>query len=172
MYPTHFQWLMSQAAEQNFPGVTDGPIPYNGNYANAAAIQTLFENAATTASATVVAGIDQAAMTATFTNVIQPLGNASLQDYTQKSWRMILLVENYNTSTKYCDAIGAVSVGWELEITDYQRKSKDGGDTHPTQLKIGAWSALYSDTDTLCSNYSAVCQHFGITPEGCPPSPG
>ena len=107
-------------------------------------------------------------MTAVFSNAIQPLQDATLNNYDQSSSRAIMLVENYNQSTGAADAIGVVSVDWRLQISDWQRKTKDGGDTHPTVLTISARSALYSDVALLCKHYFAVLTQFGIDPGSAP----
>lgn len=167
-YKDHFDWLMSQSGSNAFPGIVDNPPAYTGNYDNAAAIQKLFINVGVTASSTVVKGIDQNTMTAVFSNAIQPLADATLSNYDQPGSRAIMLVENYNTSTGYADAVGVVSVDWRLQISDYQRKTKDGGDTHPTVLTISARSVLYSDVNLLCSHYNAVLKQFGIDPSQAP----
>jgi len=167
-FQSHFNWLMSQAGAIGFPGVVDAPPAYTGNYPNAQAIQTLFVNVGVTASSTVVKGIDRDTMTAVFSNAIQPLADANLTNYDEPGSRAIMLVENYNQTTGYADAIGVVSVDWRLQITDWQRKTKEGGDTHPTVLNISARSALYSDVTLLCQHYSAVLKQFGIDPNQAP----
>jgi len=167
-FQSHFDWLMTQAGSIGFSGIVDAPPAYTGNYPNAQAIQNLFVNVGVTASSTVVKGIDRDTMTAVFSNAIQPLADANLTNYDQPGSRSIMLVENYNQSTGYADAIGVVSVDWRLQITDWQRKTKEGGDTHPTVLNISARSALYSDVTLLCQHYSAVLNQFGIDPNQAP----
>ncbi len=164
----HFNWLMTQASSNGFQGVVDNPAAYTGNYPNAEAIQKLFVNVGLTASSTVVQGIDKDTMSAVFSNAIQPLADADLSTYNQGGSRAIMLVENYNQSTGYADAIGVVSVDWTLKITDWKRKTKDGGDTHPTVLNVSARSALYSDVKLLCNHYFAVLTQFGINPTTAP----
>jgi hypothetical protein len=159
---------MSNNESNGFAGVVDNPPAYTGNYPNAAAIQNLFINVGVTASSTLVKGIDKDAMTATFSNAIQPLADANLKNYDQSGSRAIMLVENYNTTTGYADAVGVVSVNWRLQISDWQRKSKDGGDTHPTVLTVNARSVLYSDVNLLCQHYNAVLTQFGIDPQTAP----
>jgi hypothetical protein len=167
-WPAHFEWLMSQKDSNAFPGIVDAPPAYTGNYPNAAAIQKLFINVAYSASSTVVAGIDQATMESVFSNVIQPLSDANLKNYNQPGSRTIMLVENYNTTTGYADAVGAVTVDWRLQISEYKRKTKHGGDTHPTVLTVSSRSVLYSDVALLCQHYNAVLKQFGIDPTTAP----
>jgi hypothetical protein len=167
-FPAHFDWLVSQNSTNGFAGVVDNPPAYTGNYPNAAAIQNLFINVGVTASSTVVKGIDQSTMTAVFSNVIQPLADANLKNYDQTGSRAIMLVDNYNTTTRAADGVGVVSVDWRLQISDWQRKTKDGGDTHPTILTISARAVLYSDVTLLCQHYNAVLKQFGIDPAQAP----
>ncbi|MFV3073457.1 hypothetical protein [Niveispirillum fermenti] len=169
-YPDHFKWLLSGVPQNQFTGVYQAPQATSGNYPNAQAIQDLFVNVCTTASATLINGLDQTTMKAILTNVIQPLNDAQLSDYNNTASRTIMLVENYNTSTGYADAIGVLYVGWTLTISDYKRKSKDGGDTHPTTLTVESWSVTYEDGSILCRDYNAVCTQFGLTPMTCPPN--
>jgi hypothetical protein len=167
-FPAHFDWLMSQQGSSGFPGVSNFPPAYTGNYPNAEAIQTLFINVAYAASSVVVKGVDKATMEAVFSNVIQPLTDGNIDNYDKPGSRVIMLAENYNTTTGYADAIGFVAVDWRLQISDYKRKTKDGGDTHPTVLTISSRSALYSDVGLLCQHYSSVLKQFGIDPSTAP----
>lgn len=162
-YPDHFDWLYANRSTNGFTGVKDDPPPYGGNYSNADSIERLFVNVAVTASATLVKGIDSPAMQAAFTNIIQPLKDADLSNYDVTDSRTFFLVDNYNASTGVADAVGVLRVGWHLKITDYKRKSKDGGDTHPTSLTINSASVLYGDAGALCSNYNAVVKQFGLS---------
>ena len=167
-YPDHFNWLYANRATNGFAGVIDNPPQLKGNYPNAEAIQNLFITVGVTASATLVKGIDQDAMKATFTNVIQPLSSARLTDYNVSDSRTIFLVDNYNPSTKVADGVGVLFVSWTLSISDWQRKTKDGGDTHPTSLTIQAGSVLYSNPSTLCADYHSILKQFNIDPTTAP----
>lgn len=169
-YPDHFKWLLAGAAQNQFSGVYQAPQTTSGNYPNAQAIQDLFVNVCTTASSTLINGLDQTTMKALLTNVIQPLSDAQLSDYNNAASRTIMLVENYDVSTGIADAIGVLYVGWTLAITDYKRKSKDGGDTHPTTLTVESWSVTYTDSPFLCRDYNAVCGQFNLSPMPCPPN--
>jgi hypothetical protein len=162
-YPAHFGWLYDNRATNGFTGTKDDPPSYTGNYPNAAAIQQLFISVGITASATLIKGLDKDAMTAALTNVIQPLANANLENYDATDSRLFFVVENYNSSTKTADALGFVFVNWELKISEWKRKSKDGGDTHPTVLTIHAGSATYNDPSVLCADYNKVVKQFGLT---------
>lgn len=170
-YPSHFDWLYANRSSNGFTGVKDDPPAYTGNYPNAEAIQKLFINVGITASATLVKGLDQDTIRATMSNAIQPLADANLTNYDVSDSRAIYLVDNYNTSTGYADGIGVLSIAWTLKITDWKRKSKHGGDTHPTNLKITADAVLYSDPTVLCADYHAVLKQFGIDPATAPACP-
>jgi len=167
-FPAHFQWLYDNRATNGFMGVIDNPPTYKGNYPNAEAIQNLFVTVGVTASATLVKGIDQDAMKAALSNAIQPLSNADLSDYNVTDSRTIFLVDNYNPSTQVADGVGVLFVNWTLSISDYKRKTKDGGDTHPTVLTIQAGSVLYSDPGPLCADYHSVLVQFNIDPTTAP----
>ncbi|MTJ81252.1 MAG: hypothetical protein F8N37_09565 [Telmatospirillum sp.] len=169
VYEDHFKWLYNNRGTTGFTGVIDTPTPTEGDYPNADAIQKLFVQVCLSASATVVKGLDQTTMQAILTNVIQPLQNENLSNFDQSDSRVIMLVENYNPSTGYADGVGVLEVKWRLQIQDYKRKSKDGGDTHHTILTVQSWSVLYSDTTPMCNDYAAVCKQFNIQPLVCPP---
>lgn len=163
----YFDWLV--ANDPGFVGSATGPTEYKGNYSNADAIQKLFEENSVAASATVVKGIDKASMLATMTNAIAPLTDAALKEnYDQTNSRFVTLVENYNYDTKEFDAVGAVQIDWHLVITDYKRKDKDGGDTHPTDLTISARSALYNDWDSIKDDYNKLAKQFSLAPINFP----
>ena len=168
-YQEHFMWLYNNKSTTGFQGVVDNPPEITGDYPNAQSIQDLFVQICTTAASTLINGLDLSSMQAILTNVIAPLANANLQDYNVTDSRTIMLVENYNQQTGQCDALGVLWISWTLTITDYQRKSKDGGDTHPTALIVNSGSVTYTDPSQICTDYQNVCRQFGITPQSCPP---
>lgn len=167
-YPDHFNWLYGNRNTNGFTGVIDNPPTYSGNFPNAQAIQNLFINVCLTASATLVKGLDQATMTAMLSNVIQPLTDNNISNYNVSDSRTIYLVDNYNQTTQVADGLGVLYISWTLNISDYKRKTKDGGDTHPTSLTIKSGSVLYSDPSTLCRDYNAVIKQFNIDPKTAP----
>jgi hypothetical protein len=158
----HFDWLYANKGSTAFTGIKDEPPAYTGNYDNADAIKKLFVYVCLTASATLLKGLDQSTMTAVLSNVISPLDSSQFSNYDVTDSRAIFVVDNYNPSTGYADAVGVVYVRWRLQISDWHRKSKHGGDTHPTRLQIWAGSVLYSDVNSLCRDYNAVLKQFGI----------
>ncbi|MEQ5777509.1 MULTISPECIES: hypothetical protein [unclassified Thalassospira] len=161
-YKDHFNWLFDNKATNGFTGVKNSPPATQGNYPNAEAIQKLFIQVGLTASSTLVKGLDQPTMLATLSNVIQPLNDSNIANYDVSDSRVIDLVDNYDPATGMADGIGVLTISWHLTIEDYKRKTKDGGDTHATYLKMDAWSVLYSDPGVLCQQYSSVLQHFAI----------
>lgn len=167
-YPTHFQWLYDNRETNGFAGVIDNPPTISKNEDNAEAIQKLFVSVGLTASATLVKGLDKSTMQATLTNVIQPLSNANLSNYDVTDSRTIFLVDNYDPKTQRADGVGVLFIKWHLTITDYKRKDKDGGDTHPTTLTINAGAVKYSDPKDLCADYNAVLKQFAIDPNTAP----
>lgn len=167
-YPDHFMWLYNNRATNGFLGNYQPPQTYTGDYPNAEAIQNLFVNAGMIASSTLVKGMDQSSLNAALSNAIAPLANANLADYNQSGSRTIFLVDNYNTTTGYADGLGVLFFSWTLQISDYKRKTKDGGDTHPTVLVIQAGSVLYSDPGPLCHDYFSVLTQFNIDPNTAP----
>lgn len=167
-YLDHFMWLYNNRATNGFAGNYQAPQISSGYYPNAEAIQKLFVNAGITASASLVRGMDQDSLKAALTNAIQPLANADLSDYNVPGSRTIFLVDNYNVSTGEADGLGVLFFSWTLEISNYKRKDKDGGDTHATTLTVQAGSVLYSDPSALCRDYFAVLTQFGIDPGSAP----
>ncbi len=167
-HPGHFDYLYKNKGDNGFTGTKMPQATYGGNYENATAIEKLFVKVCTDASSVVVKGIDEAAMSATLTRIIAPLGDKNISDYHSADSRVIYLVDGYNESTGEVDGIGVVTVSWDLTIHEYKRKSKDGGDTHPTSLVINASSVMYSDPSVLCQNYHAVLKQFKIDPANAP----
>ncbi|OSQ36757.1 hypothetical protein [Thalassospira mesophila] len=167
-YQDHFNWLFDNKSSNGFTGVKNSPPATSGNYPNAEAIQKLFVQVGLTASSTLVKGLDKPTMTATLSNVIQPLNDSNISNYDVSDSRVIDLVDNYDPKTGMADGIGVLTVSWHLTIEDYKRKTKDGGDTHATYLKMNAWSVLYTDPGVLCQQYSSVLQHFAINAASAP----
>lgn len=168
-YPTHFSWLYSNRATNQFTGVYALPPATTGYYPNAQAIQNLFVQMCLAASSTLIKGLDQSTMKATLSNIISPLSDASLSNYDVTDSRDILLVDDYDPNSGNAAGIGVLYVGWHLKISDYKRKTKDGGDTHDTYLLISSGSVLYTDPTPLCRDYNAVVKQFGISdPAACP----
>lgn len=171
-YPDHFMWLYANRATNGFTGTVDRPHAYSGKYPNAAAIQKLFVDVGVAASSTLVKGLDRDAMTATFNGVIQPLKDPLPANYDSGAnpWlsRTVYLVENYNTSTGYADAVGVLSYAWRLQIADWRNCPCDGVDAHDTILNVVASSVLYSDPKVLCADYNNVLAQFGIDPAKAP----
>lgn len=167
-YPDHFNWLYANRATNGFTGVIDTPPEYSGYYSNAQAIQDLFTKVGVTSGSTLVKGLDKDSLLAAMSNAIGTVTDQNLSNYDVKDSRVLYLVEDYNPSTNDANAIGVLYIRWHLTINDYKRKSKDGGDTHNTKLKIESGSVLYGDAKPLCDNYFAVLKQFNINTQDAP----
>ena len=167
-YPTHFKWLADNKATNGFTGKTVTPPTKTGNFKNADAIKKLFVDVGLTASSSLVKGLDKPTMKSVLSNVISPLKDSDLNNYNVTDSRVIFLVDNYDPTTKRADGVGVLHLGWTLIITDWKRKTKDGGDTHPVVLSFSASSVLYDNPKNLCADYNAVLDHFGINKSTAP----
>lgn len=170
-YPTHFDWLV--ANRPGFTGITNSPPQYSGKYASVDAVKQMFATVATDASATLVKGLDKASMESVLSNAISPLNDTNAKNYAPgPQTRVIFLVENYNPSTQEADAIGVLTIWWDMTITDYKEKKKDP--LHQTTLLIKCRSVLYSSLDAMNADYLAVEAAFKSTAfavEGIPRPP-
>ncbi|MBC7977773.1 MAG: hypothetical protein H7138_22570 [Myxococcales bacterium] len=165
LYPQYFDWLMQNAQQYTFPGVTNTNNRQDF-VSTSDAITTFFANTANTASSTMVKGIDQSAMCAAFTNAIQGV-DPNLSDYSPPPQnRVIYMVDNYDPGKGTADGIGAVRVDWTLKIVNYKHKAKDGGTQHQCTIDLTARGVFYSDSPTLCAAYHAVRQQFASNFKG------
>jgi hypothetical protein len=157
-YSTHFAWL--KANRPTFTGVEDNPPQYNGTYDTVSAIQKMFVNVGTDAAAMVVAGIDPLEIESLLTNVIATVTDENAKDY-NPGWdsRTLFLVLNYNPVTKSADAIGVLTLEWNLTIKDYKQK-KNSPVQHSTTLMIKGRSVLYSSLSDMTADYVAAQAHF------------
>jgi hypothetical protein len=113
----------------------------------------MFVNVATTASATLIKGLDKDAIEAVLANAIAPLAQDTT-DYDKSDSRVIFLVDNYNPNTSEADAIGVLTIEWHLVIKDY--KVKKQAPTHDTTITIKSRSVLYSDLDAMNADIAAA----------------
>lgn len=155
-YQTHFDWLRSN--RPSFTGIVDNPPQYHGTYGTVDAIKKLFVNVGTDASATLVKGIDKQAIESVLSNAIAPLSDPNASDYDVPDSRVIFLVENYNEQTQEADAVGVLTIEWQLKIKDYQEKKKSP--THETWLTVKSRSVLYSSLEDMNADYLAAYTHF------------
>ncbi|MBI9115908.1 hypothetical protein [Sanguibacter suaedae] len=157
-FPTHFDWLA--ANNPRFAGVANSPPTYTGDFDSVSAVKMLFVNVALDASSTLVKGLDKASMQSVLSNAISPLSDANAKNYEPgPDTRVIFLVENYDPSTQEADAIGVLTIWWDLKIHDYKKKSKDDP-KHRTSLEVRARSVLYSSVEELKADVLAVETHF------------
>ncbi|SMO69021.1 hypothetical protein [Fodinibius sediminis] len=155
-FPTHFDYLMKH--RPSFTGVTEEPPVYRGNYNTVEAIKNLFTNVGTTASSTLVKGLDKSSIESVLSNAIAPLNDKNAKDYDETDSRVIFLVDNYNDKTEEADAIGVLTINWHLKIKDYKEKKESL--KHKTCLKIRARTVLYDDIKVLHADKKFVESHF------------
>ncbi|MBU0969742.1 MAG: hypothetical protein KKC20_03805 [Proteobacteria bacterium] len=161
-YETHFDWLYANRATNGFTGTKAAQLHEVQNLENAIAIQNLFVQVCTQASSTVVTGLDKSSMEAVLHNIIQPLDDPQLDNYDQSDSRVIYLLKDYDPSTQIAQGIGVLYVRWTLKISDYKRKTKDGGDLHHTDLTVDAGSVQYDNPEILCRDFYAVANQFQL----------
>lgn len=155
-FPTHFDYLMKH--RPSFTGVTEEPPPYKGKFDTVEAVKKLFVNVGTTASSTLVNGLDKSSIESVLSNAIAPLNDKNAKDYDEKDSRVIFLVDNYNEKSGEADAIGVLTINWHLTIKDYKEKKKSL--KHKTCLKIRARTVLYDDINVLHADKKFVESHF------------
>ncbi|PSK99990.1 hypothetical protein CLV63_102117 [Murinocardiopsis flavida] len=85
---------------------------------------------------------------------IGPPDDLAKNDYQKKDSMLLFLAENYNDSTREADGVGVITLEWEIEIKDYKRKSKHGGDSHRVILDIKSRSISYSGA----AGFSDMCE--------------
>ncbi len=151
---THFDQLMAGYKDFNTVGYKAPQTQDNQNVNDVKAISDMFISLAIAASNVLVMGIDETAMSSVLSNVINAQTDPGLADYNQDQNRIIYSVYAYDPITNTAQGIGFIYLYWNLTIINYQRKDKDGGNTHDTTITMNARSALYSDPDILNSQYA------------------
>jgi len=151
----HFDDL--KANYTGFVGYKGAEPTARGQFASVDAIRNLFVQVALNSSASVVTGIDKVSLNVVLSNAISPLQD-STDNYDKTDSRFCCLLLNYNPATGDADGVGFVSLQWRLQISDYKRKTKNGGDTHNTILDITAWSCVYDNIDVLNAQVAWVKQ--------------
>jgi hypothetical protein len=155
-FETHFDWL--KANRPSFTGVVNNPPVINGKYDSVDAIKKLFVEVGTTASSTLVKGLDKASFESVLSNAIAPLTEGGVENYHVADSRVIFLVENYDPASGEADAVGVLTIWWELTIKDYKEKKQTT--KHDTTLTIKGRSVLYSTLDALFGDYQAAKTQF------------
>jgi hypothetical protein len=156
-YDTHFDWLLGN--QPGFTGVVNNPPAYKGRYGSVDAIKEMFINVSVNASATLVKGLNKASMESVLSNAIAPLTDKNAQDYNPgPQSRVIFLVENYDPGSGNADAVGVLTLWWDLKIVDYKEKKKSP--QHDTTLTVRTRSVLYSSVEAMDSDYLAARTHF------------
>lgn len=156
-YETHFDWLLGN--QPGFTGVVNNPPEYKGRYGSVDAIKEMFINVAINASATLIKGLDKSSMESVLSNAIAPLTDKNAQNYNPgPQSRVIFLVENYDPNSGNADAVGVLTLWWDLKIVDYKEKKKSP--VHDTTLTVRTRSVLYSSVETMTADYLAARTHF------------
>ena len=155
-YGLHFDWLKANRPE--FTGIEDNPPQYEGTYDTVDAIKKMFLNVGTDASATLIKGVDKAAIQSVLSNAIAPLTDANASVYNVSDSRVIFLVENYNPLTQNADAVGVLTIEWTLKINDYKEKKKIP--QHKSTLTVKSRSVLYSSIEAMNADFMAAKTHF------------
>jgi hypothetical protein len=159
-YPAHFDWLY--ANKPGFTGIKNEPPTYTGRYDSVEAVKQMFATVATDASSTLIKGLDKASIESVLSNAIAPLNDKNAQNYAPgPQSRVIFLVENYNPNTQEADAIGVLTVWWDMTIKDYLEKKKSP--RHDTTLTVRCRSVLYASLDAMNADYLAAEAHFKET---------
>lgn len=170
-YQAHFDWLY--ANRPGFTGIKNDPPQYTGRYDSVDAVKQMFSTVATDASSVLIKGLDKASIESVLSNAIAPLNDKNAQNYAPgPQSRVIFLVENYNPSTQEADAIGVLTVWWDMTIKDYLEKKKSP--RHDTTLTVRVRSVLYSSLDAMNADYLAAQAHFketAFTAAGIPRPP-
>lgn len=158
-YPTHFDWLVSN--QPGFAGMKNDPPESKGQFGTVDAIKTMFIDVATTASASLIKGLDKESIQSVFSNAISTLTDRNAEDYRPgPQSRVIFLVDGYNPKTNAADSIGVLTVTWDLTIQNYQKKKMNSPLLHETTLSVHTRSVLYSSLDTLANDKLAVQTQF------------
>jgi hypothetical protein len=93
-----------------------------------------------------------------FSNVIQPLTDGNIDNYDQPGNRVIMLAENYNTTTGYADAVGFVAVDWRLQLVASLGNTQSGATTsYSTAVSRGF---TFSTTQSL-----SISEEVGVNIE-------
>lgn len=149
-FPSHFDWLQSTG----FFSGQKSSNKYTG-FGTLEALKTQFVQVATNISATLVSGIDKDLMQACFTKIIEPVSDVT--DYSKTVNRSILLIDNYDETTRQCDGLGILNVEYRIYIEDYKDKK---GNNNGYNLDITVRTVLYSNPKAIIADYERVRGHF------------
>jgi hypothetical protein len=175
MINTWFSDLMANFSGFNTIGHVAAQEQETNNLTNTEAISNLFVRLAILASGEIVTGVNESTMSAALSNIIRPTVDSTKPDYNENGNRIIYIVFNYNPATRGADGVGFIYFWWNLKITDYKNKSKNGGDSHTTTVTMNAQSAVYSDINVLLTQYKWVMARHPVIARmlrGIPPVSG
>jgi len=123
------------------------------------AIKGLYIETASAASETLSEHINKDSVEAFFSNVISPLGEGEVsKDY--QSSESVMLFLTLNHVGDYCDGMGVINISYDINIKNYQRKSKDGGDYHDTHITVMCRGVFYSSENVLIGDFEALKNSF------------
>ena len=162
-YEAHFRWLYENRDKTGFSGVVCTKQEVSDTYSSVAALQAMFVTTVCDALVAVINGLNTTSMKTILTNIIAPLENANLNDFEMLDARVIFVMEDYDPDRKTCNGVGVAGFTWHLMI------HAAGNAKYRAMLKVDSRAALYSAPGDLCRDYRLVCDHFGLTPDPCPP---
>jgi hypothetical protein len=155
----HFDWLV--ANRPGFLGRLDEE-KYIRRYESVDSIKNFFADVTTSASASVIKGVNKETLNAAMHNAIDKLDDNQAKDYDKKDSRTIMLVDNYHETVDgkgEADAIGVLTIEWHLIIKDYQVKKE--ALKHDTELTVSIRAVLYDNLDIMAADLRALKAHFG-----------
>ena len=155
-FDKHFAWL--KANRPGFAGTEDNPPAVNSVVPTLDAVKAMFTKLGVLAGATLVKGLDKAALEAVLANAISPLSGKDLADYDKSDSRVIFLVDNYNPVKNEADAIGVLTIEWHVIIKDYKKKKE--APKHDTTITIKSRSVVYDDLANMYADEAAVKTQF------------
>ncbi|WP_132356304.1 hypothetical protein [Photorhabdus khanii] len=151
-----FDWLRKNVPD--FDGALSLENHTEDRYDTLEAVKNAFIQAAVVTSATLV-DLDPKDMESVLTTILLPLTDQNDSDYHSNYQEIhLIIVKNYNRQANECDAIGFLGLGWELNIKDYRKKSKDAVSGHDTDFRIQSWSGFYQSWDDIETQYAAAVQ--------------
>lgn len=155
-----FDWLKKN--EPDFNGSLSLENHTVDRYDTLDAVKNAFIQAAVDASATLVDPLDSKDMESALTNILLPITDKNDSDYhTDPQEIHFIILKNYNPQANECDAAGFLGVGYELNIKDYRKKSKDAVSGHDTDFRIQSWSGFYQSWDDIDTHYAAALRALG-----------
>jgi hypothetical protein len=155
----HFEWLKT-AQGTEFSGLGINENKYSGIKATVTAIKQQFVQVAFNVSATLLSGLDKTDMESVLSNVIATVPDDAKNYDPGPMSKVVYLVDNFNPVSKTADAIGVLTVEYDLSIQNY-KKSSNQPLKHKYKLDIQVWAMVYYEISKLDSDFEQVLAHFG-----------